>query len=209
MLSHIEAMFMQKTPGESSEEREEYWVKVIEAARQHPGGVTAYCAKNGINKNNYYKWFQKLRFSHPEWEDLANNPVHRAKRIKAKREKQKRLVGADVEVESKPSRRSFTAAYKERILRETDSVKAGEVAEILRREGLYWSTLRKWRVQKNAAALTPLKRGKKADPQAERIKQLEKENERLLKKLKQKDMLLDLQKKIAQILETTTESHES
>lgn len=194
---------MQVTPGDTTEERAEYWVEIIEQARRFPGGITAFCKQNGISKDNYYQWFKKLRFEHPEWEDLTNNAVHRAKRVKAK-QKNKRKE-APVEVEPRPNRRQFTAAYKAKILKETDAAPKGEIAAILRREGLFWSTLRKWRTQMNSAGLEPQKRGRKADPQAEKIKKLENQLAKLEKRLKQKDILLELQKKIAEILETTNE----
>lgn len=194
---------MKLTPGDTTEERAEYWVAIIGKARQFPGGITAFCKQNGISKDNYYQWFKKLRFEHPEWEDLTNDAVHRAKRVKTQREKKRKIT--EVEVEPKPTRRQFTAAYKARILEETDSAPNGEIAAILRREGLFWSTLQKWRAQRHSTGLEPQKRGRKEDPQAERIKELESQVAKLEKRLRQKDILLDLQKKIAEILGPTNE----
>lgn len=194
---------MQVTPGDTTEERAEYWVAIIEQARRFPGGITAFCKQNGISKDNYYQWFKKLRFEHPEWEDLTNNAVHRAKRVKTKQKNRRKE--APVEVEPRPVRRQFTAAFKAKILKETDAAPKGEIAAILRREGLFWSTLRKWRAQMSSAGLEPQKRGRKVDPREEKIKKLENQLAKLEKRLKQKDILLELQKKIAEILETTNE----
>jgi transposase len=60
-------------------------------------------------------------------------------------------------------RRSFTAEYKRKILLEVEAcTQPGEVAAILRREGLYSSHLVSWRrarVRGELAALAPRKRG--------------------------------------------------
>src|SRR5262245_20682102 len=86
----------------------------------------------------------------------------------------------DVQVAAKPQRRSFTAEYKRRILKEADACTApGTVGAILRREGLYSSNLVEWRrarVRGELAALTPKKRGRKPTPSilgTEKIAELE------------------------------------
>src|SRR5688572_7974966 len=67
----------------------------------------------------------------------------------------------------RPKRRTFTAEYKLRIVREADEALAsgeeGAVGELLRREGLYSSYLTEWREQRQSgelAALAPKKRGR-------------------------------------------------
>jgi len=46
----------------------------------------------------------------------------------------------------RPKRRRFTAEYKLKILAETEACKGtGQVAAILRREGLYHSAIQEWR----------------------------------------------------------------
>jgi transposase len=73
----------------------------------------------------------------------------------------------DPEVPEKTVRRKFTAAYKLRILKEAEScTQLGQVGALLRREGLYASSLTLWRRQV-ARGLVPKKRGpvaQKADP---------------------------------------------
>ena len=82
----------------------------------------------------------------------------------------------------------------------------GEIGALLRREGLYSSHLSKWRRQRDAGALEglrPKKRGRKArpvDPQAKRFAQLERENERLRRKLEQAETIIEVQKKLSRIL---------
>ena len=59
----------------------------------------------------------------------------------------------DVEVRAKAQRRIFTAEEKKRILEETDRalVNGGGVGAILRREGIYSSTLHGWRKERDLA----------------------------------------------------------
>src|SRR3972149_11284266 len=69
------------------------------------------------------------------------------------------------EVPEKARRRRFEAAYKLRILAEADRcAAAGQLGELLRREGLYSSHLTSWRKQRDAGALealAPKQRGRK------------------------------------------------
>jgi transposase-like protein len=116
-------------------------------------------------------------------------------------------------VPEKARRRRFSGAYKLEILQAVDACsQPGEIGALLRREGLYSSHLSKWRQQRDAGALEglrPRKRGRKArpvDPQAKRITQLERENERLLRKLEQAEMIIDVQKKLSRILGTDGKS---
>ena len=124
-----------------------------------------------------------------------------------------RPVVPDPEVPEKATRRRFSGAYKLEILQAVDACsQPGEIGALLRREGLYSSHLSKWRQQRDAGALEglrPRKRGRKArpvDPQAKRITQLERENERLRHKLEQAEMIIDVQKKLSRILGTDGES---
>ena len=113
----------------------------------------------------------------------------------------------DPEVPEKKPRRKFTAQYKLRILEEADACKEpGQIGALLRREGLYSSNLNTWRRQKEKGlleALSPKKRGRKEkekNPLTQRVAKLERENEQLRKKLKQAEIIIDVQKKISQIL---------
>jgi len=112
------------------------------------------------------------------------------------------------EVREKAVRRRFTAEYKLRILKEAEScTERGQLGALLRREGLYSTNLIAWRHQMEKGtleALSPKKRGPKAkrpDPSALRIAKLERENERLNKKLRQAETIIDVQKKISEILQ--------
>ena len=113
----------------------------------------------------------------------------------------------DPEVAEKKPRRRFTAKYKLQILREADEcTEPGQLGALLRREGLYSSNLTIWRRQREEGlldALSPRKRGRKEkekNPLAPKVAQLERENECLRKKLKKAEIIIDVQKKISEIL---------
>src|SRR5271166_6205708 len=78
-------------------------------------------------------------------------------------------VSTSPELSARPRRRSFTAKDKLRILADIDrAVETGGIGAVLRREGLYSSTLSDWRRQRDAGAfnaLVPARRGPKtAEP---------------------------------------------
>jgi len=117
-------------------------------------------------------------------------------------------VVPDPEVPEKTVRRKFTAAYKLRILKEAESCTGhGQIGALLRREGLYSSSLTSWRRQVNQG-LIPKKRGpvtQKVDPYIRRKAELERENARLTHKLKQAELIIDVQKKVAELLKGSSE----
>jgi transposase-like protein len=109
----------------------------------------------------------------------------------------------DTEVGSKAERRRFSTAYKLSILEQADRCKnPGEIGALLRREGLYGSHLSKWRKLRASGELGK-KRGRPVDPDTELRRQLQrtqKDNERLRRKLRQAEILLEVQKKASEIL---------
>ena len=114
-------------------------------------------------------------------------------------------VGAlDPEVTERAKRRRFTAEYKLDILRKADACKGdGDVGALLRREGLYSSQLAAWRRQRDEltkAGLKARKRGPKAMVVDPRVKQLERENARLKRRLERVELMLDIQKKASEML---------
>ena len=116
------------------------------------------------------------------------------------------------EVVVKAKRRQYTAEYKLRILRELDrSQGAGETGALLRREGLYSSHLTTWRRQRERGeldGLSPQRRGPKADPPAAELARLQRENERLCERLRKAELIIDVQKKVAQMLGAPIEEHD-
>jgi transposase len=108
----------------------------------------------------------------------------------------------DPEVTQRAPRRRFTAADKLRILAEADACKqTGQLGALLRREGLYASTLANFRKQRDEGKL-----GK--DPAQVRQQRLEKEavRQRDLRKIAHREaenkklkVLIELQKKVAEL----------
>jgi len=122
-------------------------------------------------------------------------------------------VGADVEVVAQAKRRQFSDAEKRRILAAADRCKPGELGALLRREGVYSSSLSTWRRQREAvelAALAPQKRGPKADPhraEALQIAKLMRENQRLEDQLRKARLIIDVQKKVAALMGHTLDDN--
>lgn len=117
------------------------------------------------------------------------------------------FLSPNSEVSAQQPRRKFTAGYKLRVLKEAESCnEPGQIGQLLRREGLYFSNLTTWRRQLDQGlldAMSPKKRGRKnkeINPLAERVAQLEKENRRLEQRLKQAEIIIDAQKKLSEIL---------
>ncbi len=117
-------------------------------------------------------------------------------------------LNPDPEVSSEPKpRRRFTAAYKLRILQQADAcIEPGQIGALLRKEGIYSSNLTTWRMQREKGildSLTPKKRGRKEmekNPLSETVAKLQKENQRLKNKLNKAEMIIEVQKKISEIL---------
>ena len=112
----------------------------------------------------------------------------------------------DSEVIARPRRRSFTAEYRRSILDQADAAHdAGALGLLLRREGLYSSHLATWRRQRKQGgidALTPKKRGPKVvvSPLVKENRDLLAANARLTKKLKNAELIIEVQKKVAALL---------
>ena len=117
------------------------------------------------------------------------------------------VLEREVEVLAKAARRRFTAEYKRKILREAERCsRPGEIGALLRREGLYSSHLSAWRAARERgelAGLAPRRRGPKPrpiDPRDRRIRALERENRRLAARAERAEALVEVQKKLSQLL---------
>lgn len=113
----------------------------------------------------------------------------------------------DAEVVPRARRRTFTNADKRRILQAADRCsEPGEIGALMRREGVYSSSLSTWRRQREAAdlgALAPQKRGPKADPSradAQQIAQLTRERDKLQVQLDKANLVIAVQKKVGALL---------
>jgi transposase len=103
-------------------------------------------------------------------------------------------------------RRQFSAKYKAKVLAEYDALPRSARGAMLRREGLYSSHLVTWRRERQAGmlkGLTPRTRGPKPtrSPQDEEIRQLREANRRLTEDLRKAEIVIDVQKKVAALLE--------
>ena len=121
----------------------------------------------------------------------------------------------DPEVPEKAIRRKYPGEYKLKILKEAETCTlSGELGALLRREGLYSSHLTTWRRQKEQGildALAPKRRGPKTlkrSPLTLKVAQLEREVQRLQRKLKQAETIIEVQKKISEILQIPIQHEE-
>lgn len=113
--------------------------------------------------------------------------------------------GIDPEATAKARRRSFNAAYKTKILVEVDAAAgSGNIGEILRREGIYSSTLTGWRKERDAAVQSAFsqKRGPepKQNPFSAENEKLRRQNQQLQEELRKAAIIIDVQKKVAMLL---------
>jgi len=116
------------------------------------------------------------------------------------------VMAKPTEVSAKAQRRRFTVSEKLRILREADAAKEkGEVAALLRREGLYSSHLASWRKQRAEGQFgsSPRKRGPvptPPDPRDKQIAELERRARRAEARADRAERLVELQKKVSELL---------
>ncbi len=114
------------------------------------------------------------------------------------------------EVNPSPRKRRYSVAFKLRLIEEADRCinEPGELAALLRREGIYFSTLGDFRKQK-AKGLLDSKRTKalpstpkeRTDPKVvAELAASEREVRRLKRELERARALLDLQKKVSELL---------
>jgi transposase len=114
----------------------------------------------------------------------------------------------------RPKRRTFTAEYKMRVLDEYENAESPrERAALLRREGIYTSTISEWRRARDKAAggLIPEKKPGRpardaADAENERLRR---ENEKLAAELARTKAALEVVGKAHALLELLSESADS
>ena len=111
----------------------------------------------------------------------------------------------DPEVSAKAKRRQFSKAYKLRILNQWDKcLQTGEKAALLRREGLYSQTVSTWLKQRKYGNLKTSNRPINANgftpAEKKKLMCLELENEKLKANLARAEKIIDIQKKVAELL---------
>jgi len=115
------------------------------------------------------------------------------------------IVGGD-DPAPKPTRRSFTAEYRARILAEYEAAPHGEKSAVLRREGIYQTQVAEWAKARDAATEgRPYRRDRTTrssrSSAAARTVKLEAENARLARQLEQTQAALDVMGKAHRLLE--------
>ena len=122
----------------------------------------------------------------------------------------------DPEVVALARRRQFNAGEKLRIVEEADTcTEPGEIGALLRREGVYSSYLSRWRRARDLGRLDglgPAKRGPKPlsdGALAREVSRLQRENERLQARLEQAEAIIDVQKKLSELLGLGSKENES
>ena len=106
------------------------------------------------------------------------------------------------EVGEKATRRRFSQEYKERIVAEADRcMETGQLGALLRREGIYSSNLSCWRRQLQGHQVgTEKGKGKKRST-AQELARLKRENERLTEQLRQAELIIEVQKKVSDMMQ--------
>jgi len=109
----------------------------------------------------------------------------------------------DVQVRPRAGRRTFTAEYKRKIVREAAA--CGDIGGLLRREGLYSSHLTTWRREvelRELSALAPKKRGPrpKLTEADKELAALRRENGQLKARAERAELLVEIQKKVSALL---------
>ena len=115
---------------------------------------------------------------------------------------QSKVSGGVVNAEAKPRGRRYAKKYKLEILAEADRCQHGELGALLRREGLYSSTVSRWREERDTGKLSKTGAGngsKKADKKE--LAKLRRENGRLQAELRKAEAIIEIQKKLAALLE--------
>jgi transposase-like protein len=110
---------------------------------------------------------------------------------------------------ARPVRRRYSAAYKLSIIEQAaDCTTPGDLGALLRREGLYSSALCRWRQAYRDHGMDGLQepRGRPpADPTGKEVARLQAENARLTKELEAARLIIDVQKKVAALLDALGE----
>jgi len=115
----------------------------------------------------------------------------------------------DPEVLPRQKRRNHTTAYKIKIVETVRALRAeghGSVGGFLRKEGLYYSMVKKWERQVNDGTLLKTSRGPKQKSHQSLIeenKQLRRKLENTEQRLARTEMIVELQKKLSSILDLT------
>jgi len=111
------------------------------------------------------------------------------------------------EVTDRPKRRRYTESYKRKVLEELSALRSsgnGQIGDYLRKEGIYYSMVRKWEKKFSQVSQNKNKAGRKGKSREEleeEIKKLKKQLKRAEKKLAKSELLIEIQKKISKMIQ--------
>jgi transposase len=114
----------------------------------------------------------------------------------------------------RPRRRTFTAEYKLRVLEEYENAESPrERAALLRREGIYSSSISEWRRARDAASAVAIPESRPGRPARDAAgaenERLRRENEKLAAELARTKAALEIVGKAHALLEMLSESADS
>lgn len=124
-------------------------------------------------------------------------------------------AGSATEVPVVVRRRQHTTEYKLRVLAEADQCnRPGQLVALARREGLYASTINKWkewrdRMQGQDTQPSSSEKPESYETLRNRLRKAERENKRLELRLKRTEGLLEIQKKASELLESLNQAEEN
>ena len=121
---------------------------------------------------------------------------------------------ADPQVPVHTTRRRLTTAYKLKLLQKVSELKTtgnGPVGAYLRAQGLYYSSVNYWQKQLDEGTLGKVKKHRsKGEKSRETLvaenKKIRRKMQQLEKKLHKTELLVELQKKISQMMEMDNET---
>ena len=119
-------------------------------------------------------------------------------------------VGEQSDPAPRPVRRTFTAEYRAQLVAEYEAAPHGQKSAVLRREGLYHSTVREWMQARDAVAREasgPTRRygGSGRAGGTEDPGKLRAENARLSRELAKSQAVVEIMGKLQGLLETISE----
>jgi len=116
------------------------------------------------------------------------------------------LAKPDPEVIARPHRRNLTVSYKLKVLETVEALREqgeGTIGAYLRKEGLYYSSIRYWARLRDNGLLTGNSKGPKGNNRDKLLaenKKLRRQLEQTKKRLAKTEMLIELQKKLSMIM---------
>ena len=114
------------------------------------------------------------------------------------------LMDSEPALPERPQRRRFTAAYKLAMVEKYDAASHGDKGALLRREGLYSSSITEWRRERDASALGGLDAQPKKDrtaPGRGELDRATRRGERAEAKLARAQQVIEIQGKVSVLLE--------